>query len=404
MTAETISGPTARQNRFASLDVLRGFAVLAIFVVNIKAMLAPFPYYLNASLWAEPTDQLVAALQAFFIDDKWRTIFTGLFGAGLVLMAEKTAQAGARPTSRIIRRNWWLLAFGLTHMIGIWIGDILTNYAIAGFVAMLFWQKSPKALWGWSAVIFVISYIWLNGFNIAYLYVPEARAQIEPVLWFPGAEDLRKSFDIYLSPDPLVHVGARFFEALGYLFFSVLGGIAAQTVAIMLAGMALWKNGFLKGTLSAGLYACVAGVGLILAFLLDAGRWFTLVQSGWSFEAFNYTQLTNTFNGPAGGIGYAALILWLMKRSAQFAPMATVGRMAFTNYIACSLVGTTLAGGHAFGLYSRLSNLEMMGIVAATWVTLTLFSMLWLSVFRFGPLEWIWRSLTYGRVQPVLRG
>ncbi|MEL7019179.1 MAG: DUF418 domain-containing protein, partial [Pseudomonadota bacterium] len=86
-----------------------------------------------------------------------------------------------------------------------------------------------------------------------------------------------------------------------------------------------------------------------------------------------------------------------------FGPMAAVGRMAFSNYIACSLIGTTLAGGHAFALYSKLSNFEMMGIVAITWIILILFSVAWLSVFRFGPLEWLWRSLTYGRLQPILK-
>ncbi|MEO0614331.1 MAG: DUF418 domain-containing protein, partial [Pseudomonadota bacterium] len=400
MVDEITSEPVARQNRFASLDVLRGFAVLAIFVVNIKAMLAPFPYYANPSLWSGPYDMTVAALQAFLIDDKWRTIFTALFGAGLVLLAEKSARAGAKPTAGIVRRNLWLLAFGLVHMIGIWIGDILTNYALTGFVAMLFCQKSAKALWAWAIGIFLVAFVWLNGVNLLFLQVPEARAEIEPILWFPGAEELRKVFAIYLSPDPLTHVSARAGEAAGFIPFTVLGGFSAMTLSIMLAGMALWRNGFLKGALSAKTYGWVAIIGLSIAIATDAGRWFALVQSDWSFEVFNYSQLSNSFNGLAGGIGYSALILWLMKKRHAFGPMAAVGRMAFSNYIACSLIGTTLAGGHAFALYSKLSNFEMMGIVAITWIILILFSVAWLSVFHFGPLEWLWRSLTYGRLQP----
>ena len=395
--------PVARDNRFASLDVLRGFAVLAIFAVNIKAMVAPFPFYANASLWTGQFDMLVAGFQAFLIDDKWRTVFTGLFGAGIVLIAEKTRAAGGDPLARLTRRNLWLLLFGLIHLIGIWIGDILTTYALAGFVAMLFWNKPKTTLWIWSCVLFIISYVWINGINYSLIVIPEARSEVLPILWLPDAEEIRRSTDIYLSANPLDHVMSRASEAITFIPFTVLSGFATMTAAIMLAGMALWKNGFLKAELSMSTYLVTAIIGLALALATDTGRWLYLIRSDWSFDAFILSQLSNLFNGLFGGLGYAALVMAAVRGGARITPMAMVGRMAFSNYIACSLVGTTIAGGHAFALFGKISNLQAMGIVAASWVALIILSAAWLSVFRFGPLEWLWRSLTYGKLQPILK-
>ncbi|MBT8471202.1 MAG: hypothetical protein KJN99_01275, partial [Marinicaulis sp.] len=136
--------PIGEADRLDYLDILRGLAVLAIFAVNIKAMLAPFPYYSNATLWTGEYDRLVTALQVFFIEDKWRTIFTALFGAGLALIAERTAMRDSGSLGLLSRRLFFLFIFGLIHLLAIWMGDILFAYALCGFLAMWFRNAAAK--------------------------------------------------------------------------------------------------------------------------------------------------------------------------------------------------------------------------------------------------------------------
>lgn len=395
--------PVTRAERYLTLDVLRGFAVLAIFAVNIKGMFTPFAYYGNASLWSGPYDMLVASFQVFLIDDKWRTIFTGLFGAGIVLMAEKSALKDQNPLGRLTRRNLLLLGFGLVHLILIWTGDILTVYALTGFVAMLFWNKSVKSLWLWAIALFILAWVWSGFMTLSMTYSPEVRSEVKPIMWLPDPEYLQETMDIFLSSNIGEHITVRAQDAFGMIvFFFLLGGFFPTLLAIMVSGMALWKNGFLKGNYSTKTYLKIAFTGLAIALITDTGRWVALLHSGFSYEVFMVSQFSNFFNGLAGGIGYAALILAVLKSGAKFTPVAMAGRMAFTNYILCSLIGTTLAYGHGFSMFGTLTNLELMGIVFIVWAVLLAFSTVWLSIFRFGPLEWLWRSLTYQKLQPII--
>ena len=401
---ESLDQPVANARRYASLDILRGAAVLAIFVVNIKGMLAPFSWYGNASLWPGQWDMSIATLQAFLIDDKWRTIFTALFGAGLILIAEKTAAAGGNPIKRMATRNGWLLAFGLFHLMFIWMGDILTAYALTGFVAMTFWNKSVKSLTVWAISILIVAYFWMSLVNLAPFFSEQARAQMKPIMWVPDAKELQLMYELYFDSSVLEQVIKRSGDAVMFLlFFVIAGGFGAATLGVMLMGMVLWKTGFLKGELTTKTYLKYAVIGLSIAVVTDAGRWIALMRTDWAFDTFVLGNLTNYFNGLAGGFGFASLLMAIVRSGATLAPLAAVGRMAFTNYILCSLIGTTLAFDHGAGLFMKLTLAQLMGIVAVTWLGLMVFSMLWLSIFRFGPLEWLWRSLSYGQLQPVFR-
>jgi len=396
--------PVILSARYQTLDVLRGIAVLAIFAVNIKGMAAPIAYYANASLWAGPYDMMIATFQAFLIDDKWRTIFTGLFGAGIILIAEKTNACGFNPITRLARRNGFLLVFGLIHLLFIWIGDILTTYALTGFAAMAFWRSSLQALWRWVIGLFILSYIWIGLMDVGILLLPEIRNEMKPIMWEPDAAALQEAFDIALSANVITHIEGRINDAIGFIiYYFFLNGHFIETLATMLSGIALWKNGFLKGSFSSHTYLKIALITLSVSILTDSARWTALIITEWKYETFVLGLYSNFFNGLVGGLGFSALVMAAVKSGITLSPIAKVGRMAFSNYIACSLIGTTFTYGHGGGFFGQLNLFQLMGIVFIVWVFLLIFSTLWLSLFRFGPLEWVWRSLSYGKVQPIYK-
>lgn len=395
----TMDAPVGERERLDYLDILRGLAVLAIFVVNIKAMFAPFPYYMNATLWPGEFDMTVAAIQAFLVEDKWRTIFTALFGAGLALIAERSAARGAGSLALLSRRLFFLALFGLFHLLCIWGGDILFPYAVSGFLAMWFRRAGAKTLIRWSIGCLAVAVLWNAAFAIGPAVIPEVRAEVEPMLWGSDPAFLQSETESMLGS-----IGAQFEARLKsasefILLYMFAGGFWLTTLGIMLAGMWGYRTGFLTGAAPSGTYKRTAVIGLGTAFAFDVIRWTVINVSGWDFAAFSYVQILNQLDGFAGAIGYAGLVGWLVRSGWRPKAVAATGRMAFTNYIACSLIGTTLANGHGFGLFGSLTNLQLMLIVFAVWTAILIWSPLWLARFRFGPLEWLWRSLTYGKIQ-----
>lgn len=397
------NAPVSQQSRLAFLDVLRGLAVLAIFAVNIKAMIAPFPYYNNPTLWTGAFDMEVAALQAFLIDDKWRTIFTMLFGAGIALIATRARDRGANSLGLLSRRLFFLGVFGMIHLLLIWDGDILFTYAAAGFLAIWFRHLSAKLLMRWCIALFAVAFVWTAVFDMGPAFIPEVRAEIEPFLWGTDPVWLEGERATMLG-GVADHIENRLIAAQDYLLLYFLaGGHWLDTLVIMLAGMWAYRIGFFSTALSAKTYRRAAIIGLGLAFVLDVARWSMLSASGWDFGVGSLSQILNRADGYAGAVGYAGLVGLAVKSGWAPRALAATGQMAFTNYIACSLTGTTLAYGHGFSLFGSLTNLQLMGIVVASWLAILIWSPLWLSRFRFGPLEWLWRSLTYGKAQPFFR-
>jgi uncharacterized protein len=400
--ATTPDGPTRPTDRLDYLDTLRGFAVMAIFIVNIKAMGMPFAYYSNGALWATDLNQWIASIQMFLVDDKWRTIFTALYGAGLVLIGDRMDARDAGG-GRLYTRNFWLMVFGAIHLLLIWGGDILFVYGLVGLIAMQFRRMRARGLFVWGLILLVLGLVWSSLFEMGPAFSAELRAELEPFLW--GTDPTALADDIAAMRGGFVEqTAARWENALGYIgFYYLIGGHWLLTLGNMVVGMALFRAGFLRGEWGAITTLVIAIIALAISYGLDAFQIDALAASGNDFgKAVMLTPIA-AVDGFAGALGYAALVSSLMAWGLRLPPVAAVGRMAFTNYIACSLIGTTLAGGHAFGLYGSFALTELMGIVIATFVAMLIWSPLWLSVFAFGPLEWLWRSLTYGRLQPLRR-
>ena len=398
--------PVSPGERTQSLDVLRGVAVLGILVMNIQAYsMIPAAYMNPVALGPlRGADWFAWLAGHVFADRKFISIFSMLFGAGIVIFAKRAEARGDSPAGLHYRRMAWLLLFGLAHAYLLWYGDILTTYAVCGALLYPLWRLPPRRLLflGLGAVALCTAIYVLSGWSMRF-WPPERIEALARAIWLPSPEARERAIEVYRG-GWLTQMRARIPSALSlqtshFLMYSVwrVGGL-------MLIGMALHKWGVLSAERGPAFYrrlvllGALVGVPIILlGTLRDA-------QEGWDFHrSFFLGRQFNEWGSLSLALAYigavmlacrAASAAWLTRR------LAAVGRMAFSNYIAQTLICTTLFYGHGFGLYGGVSRSGQLGFVAAIWALQLAYSPWWLARFRFGPIEWLWRSLTYGRRQP----
>jgi uncharacterized protein len=342
------------------------------------------------------TDQAVWLLQFALVDGKFRGLFTLLFGAGMYLFYERSVARG-EGRGRLARRLAVLLAFGLVHYFLIWRGDILTLYAVWGLVALSFiaWGERRQlrvgmvlAVVGSAVLPGLIGMMWLNpepGLS------PEARA----------LKDAAGELKLYLHgsypqivAETVTHKWVNLLQEVG-----IVGLV--ETLGLILLGMGLYRHGLFTGRYDAGKlwrrgWAAVAG-GAVACLLV--GLWPVV-------RGFPRMVTLFVFIG-AGALPHLVTLLGLVAVLAAWAPrasrgwlgrrLAATGRMAFSNYLGMSVLMMFVFHGWALGLFGRFHRLELLGFVLAGWVLMLTWSPWWLQHFRYGPLEWLWRSLTYGR-------
>ena len=393
--------PVARGDRYDSLDILRGLAVLMIFSVNVRAMLQPFWVQGDPSVWSGPHDLAIDRALQFAVDGKWMSIFAMLFGAGLMLIHDKTLTRGVPPRDRIVRRQLWLMGFGLVHMLLIWLGDILVSYGVTGLVVMTMLGLRSRTIAVWAAASILGAVVLLSGLGLMMSLIPPeelAAGGMTMTADLVEAEVAAKAGGI----------GAQILWRLQAGALIVFNSVTALPFLIgyMLVGVLGYRSGFLLAQWNATAYAMVALPCLAAAWSIDA--WRIGSMGVWDGADGPYEILVaqylwaGTIEGLLGGIGYAALVMALVRAGVRPRPLAAAGRMAFTNYILCSVIGTTLAAGHGGGLLGELTLAQAMGVVGVVWLAILVWSPLWLSRFRYGPLEWLWRSLSYGEMQAFL--
>lgn len=397
--------PTAASERVVAIDVLRGFALMGILLVNVGAFAMVGAAYLNpfangrlegAEFWAWAAVHLLA-------EAKFLTLFSVLFGAGIAMISDRMAERGLPAAPGLhYRRHLWLLAIGLAHAHLIWMGDILVPYALCGMLLYPLRNLRPRRSLGLGAcMIAVVLPLW-GGFAATIPYWPEEDRATQEQEWAPSREAMDEEIEAYrggwLEQQPL-----RSEEALGMETVVFLTFFLWRAGGAMLVGMALYRWGVLSAARSPGFYKrmAVAGAGLGLPAIL-LGMAYN-VRAGFAMDA-------SMFQGPlfnyVGSLGVAAAYLGLVMlavRSGWMAGLqrrlAAAGRMALTNYVAQSVVCTLVFYGHGLGLFARLSRPEQLGVVAVVWALQLLWSPWWLARFRFGPLEWAWRTAAYMRRQ-----
>lgn len=400
-------GPVSAPERIVSLDVLRGFALLGILIMNIQSFSMIDAAYLNPTAYGDLTgiNKWVWILSYLLADQKFITIFSMLFGAGILLMTGRAESKGLKPAPLHYRRTLWLLLIGLIHAYVFWTGDILFPYAVCALIVYAFRKFSPKTLLLIGLVIFSVSSIiyLLFGFSISF-WPPEA---VEKIMegWKPALEAIEHELAAYRG-NWLAQMTHRVPSSLMFQTFIFMIWTGWRVGGCFLIGMALFKWSVLSAKKSKRFYWTMAiscfGIGFpIVTFGIVRN-----FAAGWKLEysMFLGSQF-NYWGSLLIALGYIGLIMLISKSQwwqGIKTSLAAVGRMALTNYLAQTLICTTLFYGHGFGLYGKVERIGQIGIVMIVWIIQLICSPIWLRYFRFGPAEWLWRSLTYKKKQPLL--
>jgi len=422
--------PVEPTQRIAAVDVLRGFALLGILAMNIVAFAWPFAAYDNPNINAggsDTTNRLLWAFNHVLFSGKMMTLFSMLFGAGLVLMANRAELRGASIRAVYYRRIAWLIVFGLIHGYLIWSGDILFAYGVCGLLLYPIRTWTPRTLILTGSLLIGISLLAMAGLGLGLGWLENQAQRLEAktqagqpltpdqkdlvqswnearVMFRPSPDELRQEIDRFRGSFAEV-VRKRVAETAAFQIFYLptigIWGIGGR----MLLGMGLMKLGVFSAARSRRFYLWMAilgyGVGLPLAVTSALDIWALDFDP---IHTMGRGQVLNFFASIPVALGHTAMVMMAVQsgvfRSLQ-RRLAAVGRMALTNYLAQSLICSLLFYGYGLGLFGSLDRPALWLIVLGIWLLQLTYSPFWLARFRFGPAEWLWRSLTYGRFQAL---
>ena len=405
MTTQT-AAPTDSAGRLAALDILRGFALFGILVMNIQAFAMIADAYTHPVV-TRPLDGAEFAVwlgAELFFNNKFIAIFTLLFGAGIVLMTGRAAAGGDDGRRLHRRRMAGLAVIGLAHSYLIWFGDILFVYAVCGLFAVMARDWPVRRLMRWAVALFAVPMVTGALITGAMLLLgPEGLEELRAEVWAPPQAAIDAEIAAYRG-SWIEQMSARVPESFGMHSFVLPTEGIWGTLGLMLAGMAAFRSGMITGAWSDAAYARLALGGFALGLVLaGVGAWLN-IRAGWQMEySLYFGRMFNHWAGPVMGAGWIGLMILVARRLPRLAEaiFTPVGRTALSNYLLQSLICTWVFYGHGLGLFARLDRVEQLWVVLGVWIVMPIWSRLWLARFRFGPAEWLWRSLSYGRMQPL---
>lgn len=411
------AAPLGGQNRIASLDFIRGLAVMGILAANIVAFGQPFSAYIYPGAFLAPHGSVSDwgwIAQFVLIDGKMRGLFTLLFGAGLYLFMER---AWARGDTRWLqaRRLFWLLLFGLFHFFFIWRGDILTYYAGVGFVVLLClgWRARTQMTVGLAA--YALGALIYAAMMVPLHFIAETDLGKQPAFAETRASLVAEQ-DRVLSEDAVdtrltiagdyVGLTRHRFEVHGAEPLANLLLFSLETFPLMLIGVALYRMGLFGGAVPRRRLLVWGWAGVLVGGLLHLLIALWVKGTGFAYWATLAAMIgMSPLPRLAMVVGLAMLLVAWAPRAGDWLGqrVSAAGRAAFTNYLGTSLVMLFVFHGWALGLFGRLDRAGLYAVALLTCGLMLLWSKPWLEKFRYGPLEWLWRCLTYGRLFPLRR-
>jgi uncharacterized protein len=429
-----LAEPVRQRERISSLDVLRGFALLGILVMNISDFALPENFDYNPTIMG-PIGRLNLMLWAgrfILFDGKMRALFSILFGAGVILLTSRLEKRGEAAISGdiFLRRNMWLTLIGIVHAYFLWWGDILYFY---GMTALLFLYPCRKLkaktllMAGIAVVLTVVVYRGVRLEQRSHLAdraaVAETLQANRKALTDEQKDDLKAWQTVVQISHPdrqkvdkeIVEMRGGYvsvFKHIAPIVFSEQGSGFyrlgfCDSLGMMLIGMGLLRLGLLSGQLPNRAYVWTAivgyAIGLPLGVLSTWQAWRhnfdPLAISRWEFLPYDVQRI-------AVGVATASIIVLIVKASALTwitKPIAAVGQTALSNYLGTTVICLLLFDGYGLGLFAKLQFYQLFYVVGVVWLFNLVASTLWLKHFQFGPMEWVWRSLTYWKRQPMIR-
>jgi len=429
--AEQTLAPLQLRERILSLDIMRGIVVLGILIMNINGMGLMDLAYDDPTIAGGATgwDLRTWITASMFFEGTMRALFSLLFGVGMFVLLERLEKKGAGINAANIyfRRLTWLLIFGLIHgYLLLWIGEILYNYALMGFLVFIFRSMSPKKLIFITLFLVCAGTLWnyadhRNNVRLTeQVSIAEKNRSEKIKLTRAQQESLEKWNEIQKerSPETIAEYNANMRKG----YFNIVAFLAPlnthfnehfpyrydlwDVLSMMLLGIALFKMKILSAEKSLRFYGLMALMGYGIGLAINYYETRLILDSGFSFLGFSKAHLTYQFGRIPVSMGHIAFIMifckipimnWLKIR------LAAVGKMALTNYILHSVFAMFIFTGVGFGLFGKLQRHELMYVVFAIWTFQLIASPIWLKYYQFGPLEWIWRNLTYLKRHPLRR-
>lgn len=420
--------PTSDNERISSLDILRGIAVLGILIMNIVGFGLAFanddPTVAGG---ASGANLFIWAFNEVFVEGTMRGLFTMLFGLGFLLFISRGEKKGAglMTADYYYRRILWLLVFGVIHAyILLWHGDILFTYAICGMMLFAFRTASPKFL-----IIFGVLLLFVGTLKYVDDYMnvheiqqhgKEAEALAEKNIQLNDAQTFAleewksiksknaevKQENKIMRQDYLSIMKYRYPRSIRNQTVNLFNYNIWDSLAFMLFGMAFYTWGILQARRSYNFYIYMMVIGYTIGLTVNISEISMIVSSNFDPVVLSKSKLTFHLGRLFTTFGHIGLIMIFVKsgffRFGQNA-LANVGRMAFTNYLGQTVICGIIFMGFGFGQFGKMQRYELYYVVVAVWIFQLIFSSLWLRYFKYGPMEWIWRCLTYSKIFPIRR-
>jgi uncharacterized protein len=429
--------PVSEAQRLKLIDALRGVALLGILLMNIPGF--AMPQYSSESYRSDPSNInfCVSTVIGVLFEGKMRALFGMIFGAGVMLFISKKLQTGRPVTFLFYRRMFWLVIFGLIHAhLILWVGDIVYLYGICGMILYLFRNMNPRYL---VLIVFLMAmtdfaantglYQWARAKRIAYVEAKNAETEGKTLSeeqekaieewreleksFIPNRADAEENTRKMKSDYATV---ASYIRPLAFKLQTLFLPVEVwDSLALMMLGLALYRWGFLSGRWENRHYwlVMVIGYGIGLPLVIYS-RYHSILHRP-NIEAIlarmeavpiEWTGLIYPFQRILIVMAHVSAIILLYKAGFMqglFRRLEAVGQMAFTNYIMHSVICTFFFFGYGLSYFGELEYYQLYFVVAAIWIFQLIVSPLWLQFFLYGPLEWLWRSLTYWRIQPFRR-
>ena len=402
MSSSASPAPTPPADRIVSLDVLRGVAVLGILMVNVWVFAMPEATLLNPTVYGDLSGANYWAwlIGHVFFQEKFITLFSLLFGVGIVLFTDSDKRDEETSVRLHYRRTIWLILIGLGHAYLLWYGDILVAYGVCALWVVALRNHAPTTQFVLGVLLIAVPSA------LELLAALAASPDLIADQWRPAEATLRAEVDAYRGgwTAQLEHrvPAARERQTSG-----LIGATVWRVGGTMLIGMAAFNGGVVSATRSTRFYrrlAVVGAVGGLVPILVGVAY---IEANDWAASAALFWRQFNYWGSlPRAGwyVGRGALGCRRRPDGVLTGAFAAVGRTAFTNYLLQTVVSTSIFYGHGLGLFGHVSRVELLGIVVAIWALQVPLSVGWLRYFRYGPVEWLWRTLTYGERQPLRGG
>lgn len=395
--------------RLETVDLIRGFAVCGILIMNIVSFGMPSAAYLNPTAYLPhlSSSHWVFGISHILADQKFMGLFSLLFGCSAMLFIRKLQSSGRNSLVFYYSRIFWLMIFGMLHSLLLWEGDILFYYGLCGIILYPLWRLPASLQFGLGTLVFGSALL----FDLLGQRAMDSWSQFDVdaliPMWSPEGNDI--AFEVFVRQSRFLdHMAFR--SALPSFsgnhpidvvsrFYSLQG--LARALGFMLIGMAFYSWGIVTGQRSTAFYRRWALAGLMVGVPLAGFGLWQNYNHDWHPGYGLFTGMAyNHVATPLLVFAYLALIALLQLKAClpylRQGVMA-IGRMAFSNYIGQSLLCTYIFYGQGLGLFGQLNRWQLLSLVLGIWIFQFYFSLVWLRYYRYGPLEWIWRTLTYGK-------